>query len=84
MDAMTYSDTRATLKAVMDRVVKDRTPIVVTRRRGESVVMVSLADWSAIEETLYLQSSPRNAKRLAEAIAQLDAGQGVERQLIRS
>lgn len=84
MDAMTYSDTRATLKAVMDRVVADRTPIVVTRRRGESVVMVSLADWNAIEETLYLRSSPRNAKRLADSIAQLDAGEGVERDLIRS
>jgi antitoxin YefM len=82
MDAMTYSDTRATLKAVMDRVVEDRTPIVVTRRRGESVVMVSLADWNAMEETLHLLSSPRNAERLREGMAELDAGGGVERELI--
>ncbi len=82
MDAMTYSDTRATLKDVMDRVVEDRTPIVVTRRRGESVVMISLADWSAIEETLHLLSSPRNAERLREGMAELDAGGGAERELI--
>jgi antitoxin YefM len=82
MDAMTYSDTRATLKAVMDRVVEDRTPIVVTRRRGESVVMVSLADWNAMEETLHLLSSPRNAERLREGMAELDAGGVVERELI--
>ena len=82
MDVLTYSDTRARLKEVMDRVVQDRTPVVVARKRGESVVMVSLADWSAMEETLHLVSSPVNAQRLAAAIGQLDAGAGSERDLI--
>ena len=82
MDVLTYSDTRARLKAVMDRVVRDRTPVVVARKRGESVVMVSLADWSAMEETLHLVSSPANAQRLAAAIGQLDADAGTERDLI--
>ena len=84
MDVLTYSDTRARLKDVMDGVVEDRTPVVVTRKRGEAVVMVSLADWNAMEETLHLMSSPNNARRLAEAIEQLDAGHGVERELIES
>lgn len=82
MDVLTYSDTRANLKDVMDRVVNDRTPVVVTRQKAEAVVMVSLADWSAMEETLHLLSSPKNAERLREAIAELDAGGGVERELI--
>jgi len=82
MDVLTYSDTRARLKAVMDAVVRDRAPVVVTRKRGESVVMVSLADWNAMEETLHLVSSPANAQRLAAAIGQLDAGKGSERELI--
>jgi antitoxin YefM len=82
MDVLTYSDTRANLKDVMDRVVEDRSPVVIARKRGESVVMVSLADWTAMEETLYLSSSPRNAKRLTDAIAELDAGKGIERTLI--
>ncbi len=81
MDVLTYSDTRAHLKEVMDRVVEDRTPVVVTRKRGEAVVMVSLADWSAMEETLHLVSSPANAQRLAAAISQLEAGGGSEREL---
>ena len=84
MDVLTYSDTRANLKDVMDRVVADRAPVVVTRKRGESVVMVSLADWNAMEETLHLMSSPANAARLAEAIQQLRAGQGGERDLVES
>ncbi len=81
MDVLTYSDTRANLKDVMDRVVADRAPVVVTRKRGESVVMVSLADWNAMEETLHLLSSPANAARLVEAVTQLDAGGGAEREL---
>ncbi|MDP1875314.1 type II toxin-antitoxin system Phd/YefM family antitoxin [Phenylobacterium sp.] len=81
MDVITYSDTRANLKKVMDKVVDDRAPIVVTRARGEAVVMVSLADWNAMEETLHLVSRPANAQRLTDAIAQLDAGAGSERKL---
>ena len=83
MDVLSYSDTRARLKEVMDQVVQDRTPVVVARKRGEAVVMVSLADWSAMEETLHLVSSPANAQRLAAAIGQLDAGAGSERDLIQ-
>lgn len=82
MDVLTYSDTRARLKEVMDRVVEDRAPVVVTRTRGEAVVMVSLADWNAMEETHHLVSSAANARRLADAVTQLDAGSGTERELI--
>jgi antitoxin YefM len=82
LDVLTYSETRANLKDVMDRVVEDRTPVVVTRQRGESVVMVSLSDWNAMEETLHLLSNPANAGRLREAIEQLDAGGGTERDLV--
>lgn len=80
MDILTYSDTRANLKEVMERVVENRTPVVVTRQKAEAVVMVSLADWNAMEETLHLLSSPANARRLRDSIRQLDAGSGVERE----
>ncbi len=82
MNVLTFTDTRQNLKDVMDRVVEDHTPIVVTRQKAESVVMVSLSDWNALEETARLLSSPKNAARLVEAIAQLDSGSGVERELI--
>ena len=82
MDVVSFTDTRQNLKDVMDRVVKDHAPVVITRQKAESVVMVSLADWNALEETARLLSSPANAARLAEGIAQLDAGKGVERDLI--
>lgn len=81
MDVMSYSDVRANLKEVMDRLVRDRTQVVVTRQKADAVVMVSLDDWNAIEETMHLLSTPKNAERLRESIRQLDAGGGAEREL---
>ncbi len=82
MDSLSFSDTRANLKAVMDRVVADRAPIAITRQKAEGVVMISMSEWSAIEETLYLLSSPKNAERLLASIAELDAGKGQGHELI--
>ena len=79
MDILTYTDARASLKAVMDRVINDRVEVVVTRKKREAVVMMSLDEYNAIQETLHLQRSPENARRLQAAIGQLDAGKGVER-----
>ena len=82
MDVMTYSDARAQFKGVMDRAINDKQEVVVTRKNGEAVVVVSLEAWNSINETLHLLSSPRNAGRLRTAIAQLDAVDGEERELI--
>jgi antitoxin YefM len=82
MDVVTYSEVRANLKDVMDRVVADKTEVIVTRQKAEPVVMVSLAEWNSISETLHLLSSPKNAERLRKAIRDMDAGEGVEHDLI--
>lgn len=82
MDVVSYSETRARLKQVMDRVIADHTPVVISRQKAESVVMVSLADWNAMEETLYLLSSEANTRRLRDAVRQLDAGTGQARVLL--
>lgn len=82
MDVVTYSEARARLKDVMDRVVEDRTEVIVTRQRAEAVVMVSLSEWNSIAETMHLLSSPKNADRLRRAIKDMDAGKGVEHELI--
>jgi antitoxin YefM len=84
MEVISYSETRERLKEVMDRVVADHQPVVISRQKSESVVMVSLADWHAIEETMHLLSSPKNAKRLRSSIDELNAGSGKTRQLIES
>ena len=83
MDVTTYSDARKNLKSLMDRVVDDCSEVIITRRSGRPVVMVSLDDWNSIVETEYLLSSPENARRLREGIAELDRGEGVEREIVR-
>ncbi|MEA3057502.1 MAG: antitoxin YefM [Sphingomonadales bacterium] len=82
MKTISISDTRANLKAVVDRVVADKAPIAITRQKGEGVVMISQSEWEGIEETLHLLASPANAKHLMDGIAELDAGRGEERELI--
>lgn len=84
MDVRTFTDTRQNLKDVMDRVVEDHAPVVVTRQSAESVVMVSLTDWNAMEATMHLMASRTNASRLMDSIAEMDADDGVERDLIET
>jgi antitoxin YefM len=81
MDAISYSTARAKLATTMDRVCEDHEPIIITRNGQQSVVMLSLEDFTALEETSYLLRSPANAKRLLTAIEQLSTGQGTERKL---
>ena len=82
MDVVNYTYTRQHLTAVMDKVGQDHVPVLITRQKGDPVVMMSLADYNAMEETAYLLRSPRNAKRLLESIAQLEAGKGQEKELL--
>jgi antitoxin YefM len=79
MTAISYTAARENLAATMDKVCDDHAPIVITRNREQAVVMMSLADYEALEETAYLLKSPKNAKRIMSAVAQLDAGKGVAR-----
>jgi antitoxin YefM len=82
MDVMTYSEARKNLKTLMDRVVDDSDFTVITRQRGEPVVMVSMSEWNSIQETAHLLSSPRNAERLRASIAELEAGKVTRQELI--
>jgi antitoxin YefM len=83
MRAITYSEARENLKSVIDQVVSDSAPTMIVRRKGQQgAVLISESEWASIEETLHLLRSPANAKALIESIAELDAGKGVERELI--
>lgn len=64
----------------MDRVCSDHEPLIITRNGQQAVVMLSLEDYKALEETAYLLSSPANARRLLSAMAQLNAGKGAPRE----
>lgn len=81
MNAISYTAARENLASTMDRVCNDHTPVIITRNRDQSVVMLSLEDFESLEETAYLIRSPANAKRLLEAIRALEIGKGVVRDI---
>ena len=82
MNAVTYSQARTNLAKTMDKVCDEHSPIIITRKNQRSVVMISLEDYQSLEETAYLLRSPKNARRLLESIAELQAGGGMERELM--
>ena len=83
MDAMTYTTVRANLASTMDRVCNDHEALIITRNSDQAVVMLSLEDYKALEETAYLLRTPANAKRILSAVTQLNASRGVERKLTK-
>ena len=83
MNAMTYTAARANLASTMNRVCNDHEAMIITRNGEQAVVMLSLEDYNALEETAYLLRTPANAKRLLSAVTQLNAGKGVERKLVK-
>ncbi len=82
MDVITYSHARSHLAETMEKVCDDHAPVIITRKNQRSVVMLSLEDYQALQETAYLLRSPKNARRLLEAIAELESGGGRERELV--
>ncbi len=82
MDVISYTAARADLAKTMERVCHDHAPVIITRKRETPVVIISLDDFQAMEETAYLLRSPANAHHLLESIAELEAGKGTERRLI--
>lgn len=82
MDAISYTSAHANLASTMEKVCMDHAPIIITRKSESPVVMMSLEDYQAMEETTYLLRSPANARQLFESIAELEADKGIERELI--
>ena len=81
MNACTFASVRENLEHVMDKVCDDHLPVIVTRQNERPVVLMSLEDYHALEETAYLLRSPNNARRLLESIAELESGKGTVREL---
>ncbi len=81
MDAISYTAARSNLAKTMERVCEDHSPVIITRSKARSVVMLSLEDYEALQETAYLLRAPSNARRLLESVAELEQGGGQERKL---
>lgn len=82
MKTVSFSDARNNLKKVLDEVVENHDVTLVKRRDAEDAVILSFSDYNAIQETLHLLSTPANARRLAESIAQLGRKKAKPRTLV--
>lgn len=82
MDAISYTAARNNLAKTIDKVNDDHAPIIITRQKGKSAVLISLDDYNAFEETAYLMRNPKNAERLLKAVQDVEKGDYKERGLI--
>jgi antitoxin YefM len=82
VEAITYTAARQNLAKTMEKVCEDHAPVIVTRKSSDSVVIISLEDYEALEETAYLLRPPKNTRRLIESMVQLENDKGTERELL--
>ncbi|GAA4107946.1 type II toxin-antitoxin system Phd/YefM family antitoxin [Aminobacter aganoensis] len=82
MTHVTLTELRANMAKYLDKVEADRIELVVTRQNHEPVVVMALSELEGLRETLHLLSSRANAEHLQRSIDELNAGSGVERDLI--
>ncbi|MGI8682218.1 MAG: type II toxin-antitoxin system Phd/YefM family antitoxin, partial [Mycobacteriales bacterium] len=76
------SEARKNLFPLIEQVNDDRMPVEITSKRGDAV-LISRADYDALEETAHLLRSPANARRLLESLAQAQRGEREEHPLAR-
>ncbi|MBM7050463.1 type II toxin-antitoxin system Phd/YefM family antitoxin [Rothia sp. ZJ1223] len=84
MKTLTYTESRARYAEVLDSVVDDFEEVVITRAGREPAVIISLAEYESLKETAYLLRSPANARRLLDAIDELESGSGSAHSLIEN
>ncbi|HPE62256.1 MAG: type II toxin-antitoxin system prevent-host-death family antitoxin [Thiothrix sp.] len=82
MESISYTAARSNLARTMEQVCNDHAPVAITRKGEGTVVMISMEDYQALEETAYLLRSPKNARRLIESIAELEDGKGQAKDMI--
>jgi len=82
MNAISYSELRQNLKSCMDKVCTDYEPLIITRKNGENIVLISINEYNALSETHYLLSGKENAAHLKKSIEQMQTGKIHKKELI--
>lgn len=71
-----YTHARAKLASLLDEVTKNREVVIIKRRGGEDVAMITADELMGLLETAHLLRSPKNAKRLLAALDRVREGSG--------
>ncbi|WP_233898239.1 type II toxin-antitoxin system Phd/YefM family antitoxin [Tenacibaculum piscium] len=81
METVNYTDFRSNLKYWFDKVVNDVSDIVIKRKSGKDLVLISLDEYNSLKETTYLLTG-KNRDILLNSIKELEEGKGVQKNLI--
>ncbi|MCG6199917.1 type II toxin-antitoxin system Phd/YefM family antitoxin [Psychromonas antarctica] len=68
MHSISVNQFRDNLKTYIEQTVSDHEPIKVTRRAGESFIVMSADDWEREQETLHVLQSSTLMQQIAESI----------------
>lgn len=79
MNVTTISQFRKNAKKYFNQVIDDQDALLITRSDGQTIVAVPFDQYSSIMETEYLLRSPANRERLLKAMAEAEAGKGIEK-----
>lgn len=79
--AISASEARKRLFPLIEQVNEDHSAVEITSKKG-SAFLVSEAEWRSLQETAFLLRSPRNARRLISAKAQIDEGRFTARDMV--
>lgn len=82
MNTITDKVLTGQLTETLNHVCDAHVSVTITRDDGRAVVILSLEEYEALAETAYLLQSPKNAQRLMDSVAELEAGGGQERELL--
>jgi len=80
MDTVNYTDFRSNLKHWFDKVVNDVSDVVIKRKNGKDLVLISLDEYNSLKETTYLLTG-KNRDILLNSIKELEEGKGVQKEL---
>ncbi len=81
MNVVSFSELRKDMKHIMDMTKDRHEPTIITRPHG-NMVMMSLEDYNALQETAYILSNPNNAQHVLLSLGELRDGKGKERKLV--
>lgn len=81
METVNYSEFRSNLKYWLDKVVNDVSDIVIKRKTGKDLVLISLDEYNSLKETTYLLTG-KNRDVLLDSIKELEDGNGIQKNLI--
>ena len=81
METVNYTDFRSNLKHWFDKVVNDVSDIIIKRKSGKDLVLISLDEYNSLKETTYLLTG-KNRVVLLDSVKELETAKGIQKDLI--